>query len=424
MNVRAAAVRVMLDIVEKRHSLNDALANLNIKWQDSRDAALLQAICYGVCRWYFHLQQIAQQLLKTPLKPKDQDINLLILIGLYQLLEMRIPRYAAVNETVNATTFFKKNWAKNVVNGVLREYLRRADTLSPSKSYSHPEWMVEKLQQDYPANWQDILDANNQHPPFALRVNQMLISRENYLAKLALADIEAKIIPVTDSGIILQQASDVQGLPGFAAGEIFVQDGAAQLAAELLQLKPNHRVLDACAAPGGKTTHMLEMQPTIECVAVDRDSMRLTAVSENLTRLHLSALCIHADAAETGAWWDKKLFDRILLDAPCSASGVIRRHPDSKLLRRMCDIPLLVAAQLTLLNALWPLLKPGGLLLYVTCSIFREENQGVVQSFLANCPEAQEELIHLPWALDCPVGKQILPGMQSMDGFYFACLRK
>lgn len=427
-NIRAIAATVLYDVIEEGRSLADSLPSASAQLADSRDKALLQALCYGACRWFYRLDAIALKLLDTPLKQKDNDIYALILIGLYQLMDMRIPDYAAVTETVDATLHFKKPWAKGLVNGVLRQAQRHTDELNENLSfsaiYSHPEWMIGKIKKHYPAHLENTLDANNQHPPFSLRVNQQRISREAYLEKLSAEGISAQPIPETQAGIILEEAFDVLQLPGFSDGEISVQDGAAQLAAELLELAPEQSILDACAAPGGKTAHILELQPSAHCVAVDHDEERLASVTDNLQRLQLSATCIAADVAETKKWWDGKLFDRILLDAPCSASGVIRRHPDIKLLRRPTDILELAKIQLQLLNAVWPLLKPNGLLVYATCSIFVEENTHVLKQFLALHPEAKEEKITATWGMDCDIGKQILPGMHNMDGFYFARLRK
>ena len=424
MQVRAAAAQV-IDQVMNGSSLSDCLPEQIKKISDVRDQRFLQALCYGVCRWYFRLDALANELLDKPLKEKDQDIYALILVGLYQLSEMRTSAHAAVSETVSATKNLKKIWAKGLVNAVLRNYQRREQELNEKinktdAQYAHPEWIVKKLKTAWPQDWQDILTANNQHPPFALRVNQQKISREKYFAKLA----GVEIIPETQAGIILETPVDVQQLPGFSVGEVSVQDGAAQLAAEILELAPGQYVLDACAAPGGKTAHILELQKNVDLVAIDEDGKRLQLVRDNLQRLQLSAKCIVADAGDPKAWWDGKLFDRILLDAPCSASGVIRRHPDIKLLRRTDDIPQLAKEQLRLLNALWELLKSGGLLVYATCSIFPEENAAVLQAFLSKHPDAKEEKLEINWGIPCEVGRQILPGMSEMDGFYYARLRK
>lgn len=428
MNIRAAAAQVVYEVIVNGYSLSDTLPQVSTEFHDARDRALLQAICYGVCRWYLKLDAIAKKLLQRPMKQKDLDLYALILVGLYQLSDMRIPHYAAITETVSATKALSKVWAKALVNGVLREYQREEEHIKRDTSlemlYSHPRWMVEKIETAYPSQWKKILEANNQHPPFSLRINQKQVTREQYLEKLTAADIKAEIIPENNVGIILENPVDVLKLPGFVAGDVSVQDGAAQLAAGLLMLEPNQKVLDACAAPGGKTAHMLESQANIECVAVDNDASRIAVTEENLARLKLTAKCITADVVDVKKWWDGQLFDRILLDAPCSASGVIRRHPDIKLLRRASDIGRLAEMQLRLLNAVWEVLKPGGILLYATCSIFPEENSDVLQKFLAAHADAKEDKIESSWGIDCTVGKQILPGMHSMDGFYFARLRK
>jgi len=332
---------------------------------------------------------------------------------------------------VDAVRDFKKIWAKGLVNAVLRNYQRHAEEVSQAFQknekavYSHPAWMIDSVKKDWPDDWKDILNNNNQHPPFSLRVNLQKISRENYLENLRAEEMEASVIPETQSGITLLEACDVRKLPGFLTGDISVQDGAAQLAVELLDLQPGQRVLDACAAPGGKTTHILEWQPRLEkVIAIDRDKVRLGSVKENLDRLQLDAELICADAGSISEWWDGVLFDRILLDAPCSASGVIRRHPDIKLLREAGDIDPLAKEQARLLSALWSVLKPDGMLVYATCSVYAEENVQVLNAFIAANPDVKEEKIKATFGRECSVGRQILPGMHGMDGFYFACLRK
>lgn len=424
-NLRTFAAQVIYQVAVEGRSLSDSLPEIVTTLPDHRDSSFVQALCYGVCRWYHKLDAILHVLLDKPLKAKDQDIHCLLLVGLYQLTEMRVPPHAAVAETVAAASDFKKIWAKNLVNAVLRNYQRRSAELNPDSSdYSHPAWMIAKIKKAWPSEWEAILIANNQHPPFALRVNQQRITRETYLAKLKLEVMDARPIPETAQGIILDKALDVSALPGFARGDISVQDGAAQLAAELLLLEPKQLVLDACAAPGGKTAHILELQPTVRLTALDKDKKRLEAVHENLQRLHLAARCICADAGDIQSWWDGNQFDRILLDAPCSASGVIRRHPDIKLLRRESDLAALVKEQTRLLSEIWTLLKPNGLLVYATCSMFPDENSDILRSFLAKHPDAREEKIQSTWGKDCIIGKQILPGMHHMDGFYYARLRK
>jgi 16S rRNA (cytosine967-C5)-methyltransferase len=427
MNTRAIATQIILEVVTQGRALSMP-AKLQVS---SLDRAFIQSLCYGVIRWYMQLETIAEQLIQKPLKEKDKDIHVLILVGLYQLIHMRIPDYAAVGETVAATKVFKKVWAKNLVNGVLRQYLRSADEITHKLQnaavvlYSHPQWMLQKIKHQWPDQWKEILEANNQHPPFALRVNQRVISREQYCSLLTDTVGENHIIPEAHSGVVLKNPVDVLQLPRFAEGGVSVQDGAAQLAAELLLLEPGQRVLDACAAPGGKTSHILEIQPQLsELIAIDCDEIRLESVRENLQRLHLSAQCITSDVGNLSAWWDQKPFDRILLDAPCSASGVIRRHPDIKLLRRESDLIQLVSEQYRIISAVWQALKIGGVLLYATCSIFIEENEQVVRQFLETHTDAKEEKINVEWGKECKVGRQILPGMHGMDGFYYARLRK
>lgn len=430
MNLRAAAAKIINDVLDGE-SLTDALSSSDTLFNDPRDHALVQAICYGVCRWFVRLDAILKLLLDKPLKNKDQDIYCLMLVGLYQLIEMRMPAYASVAETVSAVKDLKKIWAKGLVNAVLRNYQRRAQDIHKKIEqdiqavYSHPKWMIDRISQDWPEDWKDILTANNQLPSFMLRVNQNNVSRDDYLTLLTREQMEAYALPETKMGIRLQNPVEVRSLPGFLQGDISVQDGAAQLAAELLAVEKNHRVLDACAAPGGKTTHILELEPNLaQLIALDNSEARLELVKENLKRLKLSATILCADAAETAQWWDGQLFDRILLDTPCSATGVIRRHPDIKLLRKPDDIEKLAKEQLKLLTALWPLLKPNGLLVYVTCSIFQLENTRVLESFIASTTDVSEEKINADWGKPCSIGRQILPGMHGMDGFYFACLRK
>jgi len=426
-NVRLIAARVV-DAVLRGRSLADCLDPALQPLEDVRDRAFVQAVCYGVCRYYSRLQFLLNNLLKHPMQAKDSDVYCLLLVGLYQLSEMRVPPHAAVSETVNATEALKKPWARGFVNAIMREYLRHKNELTEKIKdneeayYLHPAWWIAEMKKDWPQHWQQILDANNAHPPMSLRVNQQKISREAYATPLAK---QAVIITETKNGVILEPPVAVEVLPGFAEGEVSVQDGAAQLAAELLDLQAGQRVLDACSAPGGKLLHILETEPKLSTViAVEKDKARLAAINENLARHQFTATVINQDAANTSKWWDGELFDRILLDAPCSASGVIRRHPDIKLLRKANDIKALVKEQQHLLTTLWPLLKPGGILLYATCSIFPAENALLLQTFLSAHPDAAEDKIQADWGLPCPVGRQILPGMHNMDGFFYARLRK
>lgn len=438
MNIRATAAAVLYQIVKNGHSVSDELPFVLARIQNKRDQSFLQALVYGTCRFYFQLHAIAQFLLEKPLKAKDFDLYCLILIGLYQLSDMRVPEHAAVAETVAATAFFKKTWAKHWVNALLRNFIRRRKECEKAIQsdlaavYAHPPWMIEQLQRDWPHHWQAILTENNNKPPFALRINQQMISRSDYIQQYLDNKKNKKneknetcaILPETSQGIILEPPQPVDTLPGFKEGMISVQDGASQLAATLLQLEPHQRVLDACAAPGGKAAHILELQPLVKLLAIDQDSQRLQAVIDHFKRLHLKGDCKVSDVSMIQGWWDGQLFDRILLDAPCSASGVIRRHPDIKILRRQTDIAQLAERQAHLLKTLWPLLRPDGILVYTTCSVFLAENVNILTAFLAEEPSANEDPIQSTWGLPCTVGRQILPGMHRMDGFYFARLRK
>lgn len=428
-NLRLLSARIINEVTEGR-SLSDSLETRLSSLEDTRDQAFVQALCYGVCRYYTRLDIMLSHLLKKPMKAKDSDLHALLLVGLYQLMEMRIPEYAAVTETVNAADKFKKSWGRGLVNAVLREYLRNREALEAKMNdeeeshYAHPEWWIAAIQKAWSQDWQAILTANNDHPPFALRVNQQRKTRAAYLLELKEKGIEAESIPETENGIILASPINVEALPGFAKGDVSVQDGAAQLAAEILNVKKGMRVLDACAAPGGKLTHILEIAPALTVIAIEKEATRMASIQENLSRLQLKAECHCEDAMDIEKWWDGQLFDRILIDAPCSASGVIRRHPDIKLLREPEDISMLAHEQLSLLQALWPLLKPGGLLVYATCSIFPEENTETLRLFLENNSDAVEEKIQASWGMPCEIGRQILPGMHKMDGFYYARVKK
>lgn len=425
-NARQLAVKVLRAVVGDGQSLTEALAVFlpNIPLSQR---GFVQALCYGVCRDYQRLQFLSEQILAKPLRKKDLDIQLLLLTGLFQLRSMRVKPHAAVAETVAAVG--RKSWAKAVVNAVLRNYLREQEALeaiadkSWCSKYSHPDWLIDRLKQDWGAQTEAILQANNQPGPMSLRVNSGRINREDYLALLAAENIPAERLSVVDSGIVLTHAVAVEQLPGFAEGLVSVQDGAAQLAAVLLDARPGDAVLDMCAAPGGKTAAILERQPDIRLLALDISEKRLTKVQENLTRLKLQAECQSVDVSQAGDWC-RQAFDRILLDAPCSAVGVIRRHPDIKLLRRPSDIEALAETQQHMLELAWQALKPGGVLLYATCSVFKRENEQQLVSFLAKHADATEWPIEVEWGVAQQLGRQLLPGQHTMDGFYYARLQK
>ncbi|WP_455206374.1 16S rRNA (cytosine(967)-C(5))-methyltransferase RsmB [Kaarinaea lacus] len=431
MNLRALAARILVDVHVNGVSLTDALANRLTALPDVQNQGLVQEMCYGVSRWWWQLDAIVALLLDKPLKAKDADIQHLIMLGLYQLQYMRVPDHAAVAETVAACGALKKMWAKNLVNAVLRNYQRRAEQIhlqlkdNPVAEFSHPQWLLDAIKNAWPQHWQTVLQANNAKPPMVLRVNLLKVQRSAYIEQLAAEGIGAQVLAYNNTGLRLENPVPVSQLPGFHDGLVSVQDGAAQLAATLLQLAPRQRVLDVCAAPGGKTAHILESQPDLqELIALDIDAGRLAKVSENLQRLGLNASVVAGDGQIPETWWDGKAFDRILLDAPCSATGVIRRHPDIKQLRKLADIQQVVEIQQHILRAVWPLLKSGGMILYATCSIFPQENEQQIRDFLASHPDATSVQLAGAWGMSLENGRQTLPGQDDMDGFYYACIKK
>ncbi len=470
MDARSVATQILTDVIGHKRSLSDCLDIQLDSLNDGRDRALAQALCYGVLRWLPRLQTLLRCLLRKPLNAQDCDIQVLLLIGLYQHLYLRIPPHAATAATVEVTRRLKKPWATPLVNAILRNFQRQRNVLlnqvdkQINAKLAHPPWLLERLQADWPAFWETIVEANNTHPPLTLRVNTRCLSRDAYLDILQEAQIAATPTAYTEVGLILvaedeiinptlanssqqgertedgklakklletntppfnrEKKNSIFNLPGFTQGWISVQDGAAQLAASLLDVPAGARVLDACAAPGGKTAHLLEHYEIDTLLALDNKPERVQKLANTLQRLHLSAQVRCADVSQPDTWWDGQAFDRILLDVPCSGSGIIRRHPDIKYLRKPSDIKTLAAQQKRLLETLWPLLKPGGQLLYVTCSVFAEENHLQIKKFLADNKDAQEEILAVNWGHALPNGRQILPGEDNLDGFYYACLSK
>lgn len=388
-------------------------------------------LCFGVCRHYFRLQLLADALLDK--RPKSTSIWTCILIGLYQLHYLDIPDYAVVKETVELLPQINGNWAKGLVNAVLRRYCREKEALiiSIQKAnafrYGHPSWLLKRLKTDWPDHWEAICAASDGRAPMSLRVNNRLTTVDAYLRRLSEVGIEAKPLSCSPQGIVLTKPCDVHDLPGFSEGFVSVQDEAAQMAVQLLDLQPGLSLLDACCAPGGKTCHILEQQPDLKkCVAIDVDNQRMKRVTDNLSRLGLNATLMVGNALTPETWWNGEPFDRILLDAPCSATGVIRRHPDIKLLRTPDEIKTITTIQHDILNALWPLLKPGGLMVYATCSIMPEENEQQIAAFLKHHPDGvyQPPVQPHPWGHLLPHGIQILPGEHQMDGFFYSVLKK
>lgn len=434
-NVRAQAIRVIDAVLSEGRSLTTALAEMRLPPANENSRGLLQELCYGTLRWLPRLQYLTAQLLEKPLKHRDRAVQHLVCLGLYQLLFMRIPAHAAVDETVAVARHLGKPWAAGLINGVLRNFQRRREELEAGLKadaaalYAHPDWLREAIATAWPYDWQDLLMANQERPPMTLRVNLARLSRDEYLAQLLRQEIEAVAHPLVDSAVVLAQPLDVQRLPGFAAGLVSVQDAGAQLVPGLLAAGSGQRVLDACAAPGGKTCHLLESCADIDVVAVDVDAARLQRVAENLERLNFRAQLLCGDAARPETWSDGKPFDRILLDVPCSATGVIRRHPDIKYLRQPGDLAVLAKAQRKILAAIWPLLRPGGRLVYATCSLLPQENHVQLQQFLAEHEDAEEITLAAAWGREMPVGRQLLNSRaqtshEMVDGFYYAVIIK
>ncbi len=430
-NPRLVALNWLIQVISHGRSVNELLATPTSI--SAQQLALSKQMLFGCLRYYHRLKTIADNLLEKPLKQKDNDLFLVILLGLYQLEYLSTPDHAAISESVDLTKNLRKKWASGLVNGVLRRFQREKRSIdatllkSVQYQFSHPGWIVKKLRQDWPDLFEQILANNNQHAPMVLRVNTQKNSLSEYLEKLNNAEIKASPHLIAPDAIVLDKATDVFSLPGFTEGEVTVQDAAPQLVVDMLQLKEGLRVLDACAAPGGKTTHILQRQSQLKLTAVEMSPTRAVRIEQTLQRMNLDCDVVVADVANIESWWDGELFDRILLDVPCSASGVIRRNPDIKVHRKVTDIEPLVAIQQKILTQCWQLLKPGGLLVYATCSIFKVENQQQIALFsqsnsfeLTGLPEALESLLDN----QADIGYQILPGDAAMDGFYFCGLRK
>jgi 16S rRNA (cytosine967-C5)-methyltransferase len=417
--VRAEAARLVARVLDD-HVAADELLPGRVA---ARDQPLLAALVLGTLRWHYRLEWQARHLLARPLARGQTALAALLRVGLLQLQQLRIPPHAAVSTTVDAAALLGVRRAGGLVNAVLRRFQREREQLehlalaAPEARFAHPSWLIEALRADHPDAWAQILDANNAPPPLWLRVNLARTTRAAYLEKLASAGLDATAAADADSAVLLAEPVGVESLPGFAAGEVSVQDLSAQRAAPLLDLAPGQRVLDACAAPGGKTGHILEaVAGRAEVWAVERDAERTARVRENLDRLGLAAQLVTADATAPAAWWDGRPFDRILIDAPCSATGVVRRHPDIKVLRRPADVDRAVLLQARLLRALWPLLAPGGRLLYATCSVLRRENRDQIDAFRAEEPGIESD--------EGVASVQLKPEEAGGDGFYYAWLKK
>ena len=415
-NARVIAHKAICSIVVNKKSLSDDIFPV-----DYDDLSYAKSLTFGSIRFYHHLNDVITPRLKRPLEKKNLDIHCLLILGAYQLIHSDTPVHAAINETVGVAEIIGKPWAKGFINAILRDIDRDREIIENTKHYSHPSWMIKKLKQDHPKNFQEILIENNKKAPMTIRVHPS-IQRNDYQKQLQKINILSQSSTIAPQALILNDAISVTKLPGFENGSCYVQDTSAQLAAQLISPKIGELILDACSAPGGKATHLAELCPKATIIALDSDRQRLSKVQENLDRFKNHNITIQQGDARDQEWWDGKLFDKILLDAPCSSTGVIRRHPDIKLLKKPKDISQITKTQSLILGNLWELLKPGGLLLYATCSVLKDENVHQISQFLDKFEDAKNEKITLPWG-DGDIGKQQLP-LKEYDGFYYAKLIK
>jgi 16S rRNA (cytosine967-C5)-methyltransferase len=429
LSARARAAALIDEVLGGRSSLADRLPTAR-EGLSPRDGALLQALVYGSLRHAPRLQFWLGRLLDRPVKKRDSIVATVILLGLYQLVYTRVPTHAAVSESVEAVRAHGRPRAAGLVNAVLRRFDRERDQHlaavegNDAARWLHPDWLIQQIRADWPEHWQGILDAANTEPPLCLRVNRRRLDRDALLSRFEAEGIPARAGEHAPDAVYLDEPRPVEQLPGFAEGDFSVQDESAQLVVSLMGLAPGQRVLDACAAPGGKAAHMLEACDRLELLALDRDANRLGRVTESLGRLGLSATVLAGDAAEPADWWQGRAFDRILLDVPCSGTGVIRRHPDIKSLRRAADIPALARSQAAILEAAWSMLAPGGRLVYCTCSLLRAENQAVLADFLSRHPDARAQRPELPGGEVAGAGLQRLPDPQGGDGFFYSLIHR
>lgn len=423
-NLRSLAAQAVEQVVEQGQSLSNILPPLQQKVSE-KDKALLQELCFGALRVLPQLDWLINKLMSRPMTGKQRTVHYLIMVGFYQLLHTRIPAHAALAETVEGAVAIKRPQLKGLINGVLRQFQRQQEVLlaefaNSENRYLFPAWLLTRLQKAWPQQWQQIVEASNQRPPMWLRVNRQHHTRDGWLALLEERGLQGFVHPDYPDAVRLATPAPVTALPGFAEGWVTVQDASAQGCVAFLAPQNGERILDLCAAPGGKTTHILEAAPQASVLAVDIDEQRLSRVYDNLKRLGMKAEVKQGDGRFPAQWCGEEKFDRILLDAPCSATGVIRRHPDIKWLRRDRDIPELAQLQSEILDAIWPHLKPGGTLVYATCSILPPENSEQVAAFLKRTPDARLSETGTP---EQP-GLQNLPGAEEGDGFFYAKIVK
>lgn len=428
-DTRALAAQALADIALRGVSLREAMDQRAPKLRDPRDRALLTALLNDGARWWLRFDAALDRLLDKPLRRKEPDVHALLVLGLVQLEILQLQDYAAVAATVEATRALNRPRLAGLVNAILRRWQRERDTLlaelntQPQTRYALPPWLTDAIAADWPAHVEAVLADSNREPPLMLRANRRRVSRDNVIEQLRAGGYAADPHPWLVDGIVLPHSSDVTRMPGFSDGWFAVQDGAAQAAADLLDVRDGQRVLDACAAPGGKACHLLE-RANLALTAVEFDASRATRIRQNLERLGLQAELRIGDAGDPTMWWDKQSFDRILIDAPCSATGVLRRRPDVRLHRRASDIDTLVAQQQRILAGLWPLLASGGRLVYVTCSLLRAENEAVIAHFLNDRDDARVVPVQLQAGQPAMIGWQILPGDGDLDGMYYAVLER
>ena len=415
-NARVVAHRAICQVALEKRFLSDSLFP-----DDNSDTSFAKSLTFGSIRFYHHLNDIITPRLKKPLDKKNLDLHCLLILGAFQIIYTNISRHAAINETVEVAKCIEKSWAKGFINAILRSIDRDQKEIDKSTHYSHPSWLVKKIKKDYPEDYENIFLENNTKAPMSIRIHPS-INREAYKKELEKQNILSDSSDIAPQALIIKNAVNVKKLPNFQNGSCYVQDLSAQLAAHLIAPKKGEYILDACCAPGGKTTHLAELCPESEIFALDNEKSRIKKIYENISRLKINNVkIIEGDASEKD-WWDNKLFDKILIDAPCSGTGIIRRHPDIKLLRKYKDISQLIKVQNQILENLWSLLKPGGVLVYATCSILKDENENQIISFLKKYKDARNINIEIPWGVG-EIGKQKLPE-HNYDGFYYAKISK
>jgi 16S rRNA (cytosine967-C5)-methyltransferase len=428
-DTRALAARALSEVAMRGASLRDVMERNAPRLRDPRDRALLMALLSEGARWWLRFDAAIDGLLEKSLRHKDPAVHALLVLGLVQLEVLQLQDYAAVAATVEAVRALQRPQLAGLVNAVLRRWQRERETLlakldaKPQTRHAHPAWLAAALTRDWPAEAETVMAADNREPPLMLRVNRQRSERSALIEQLQTAGYAATAHPWLADALVLPHSTDVTRMPGFEDGAFAVQDGAAQVAADLADLRDGLRVLDACAAPGGKACHLLE-RAEIDLTALESDPKRAERISQNLMRLRLNAKVVIGDAGAPAGWWKRQPFDRILIDAPCSATGVLRRRPDVRLHRRESDIATMHEQQRRILSALWPLLAPGGRLVYITCSVLRAENEAIVGELLAAQPDAQPVAFTLPVGRAAAVGWQILPGDGDLDGMYYAVLQK